>query len=395
MKSEVKDLIKNLSRQFHSFYVYDLDQVRTQLDSLNLPKNVKVYYAMKANDDYRILDTVLHHPRIEGIEIASRGEAEKVLNHKDSLAEVVYTGPGKRPDELEFVLDKGIRFLNIESLTEAYRIQNLAKRVQPVLLRLNTNKEIHGAATRMSTIDEPTPFGFPEDEALEVIKKIKSLNRLFLQGLHIFGASGVLEAKDLLDYTDYSLGLARKIEKDSHNNFPTLDFGGGLGVDYESKRKFDILFFSKGLELLIKKHKMQDKTLLFELGRYIVADSGYFCTKINDIKLSHGKKILVCTAGTNAHRRPYAMKINYPTEILNLGEKYLYDGQLSAKNESVQVRGPLCTMADVLSYNTYIKKAEIGDFVVQRKAGAYGADMSHKDFLSHDEVPEFVIGEKR
>src|SRR3989344_7625249 len=100
MKSEVKDLIKNLSRQFHSFYVYDLDQVRTQLDSLNLPKNVKVYYAMKANDDYRILDTVLHHPRIEGIEIASRGEAEKVLNHKDSLAEVVYTGPGKRPDEL-------------------------------------------------------------------------------------------------------------------------------------------------------------------------------------------------------------------------------------------------------------------------------------------------------
>ena len=89
------------------------------------------------------------------------------------------------------------------------------------------------------------------------------------------------------------------------------------------------------------------------------------------------------------------MKINYPITILKHGENLIYSEQLSAENENVQVRGPLCTSADVLSSDTYVSRAEIGDLVVMAKSGAYGADMSHKDFLSHEHVPEYTMGEQK
>jgi diaminopimelate decarboxylase len=396
MHSEVEQEIRRLAEKNHSFFLYDLDRIRQQIGNLSrLPRNVEVFYAMKANSHPAILGLMTHSSSIRGIEIASAGEAQKVLALEPKLSRTIYTGPSKRSDELAFAMQHGIQLVNIESLTEAHRIQSLARTPQQILLRLNIDQEIHGAATRMSFANEPTPFGVHETEAPQVIDEISSLRNLQLQGLHIFAASGVLDAQSLLNHIDYSFELSRKIESRTGKRFTTLDFGGGIGIDYEGKGEFDILTFTKGLEVLIGKHKMHDKKLLFELGRYLVADSGYFVTTINDIKESRGKKILLCTAGTNAHRRPYALKVNYPITVLNRGENIIYPGQLSAENESVQVRGPLCTSADVLSCGTHVSSARIGDLVVMHKSGAYGADMSHKDFLSHEHVPEYTIGETK
>jgi len=395
MQSEIEKEIRKRAKTEHSFFLYDLSRVRTQIANLTgLPRNVEVFYAMKANDHPAILDLMTHSPPIRGIEIASAGEAQKVLNHEPNLSRTIYTGPSKREDELEFAMRNGIQLINVESLTEAYRIRDLSRGYQPVLLRLNVNQEIHDVATKMSSATEPTPFGINEEDAPEVIKEIRGLQGVNLKGLHIFAASGVLDAQALLQHIDYSFNLFRDLELQTGMRLDTLDFGGGIGIDYEGKREFDITSFSKGLEALIGKHRMKDRRLIFELGRYLVADAGYFVTTINDIKESREKKILLCTAGTNAHRRPYAMKINYPITILKHGENIIYPEQLSAENEHVQVRGPLCTSADVLSSDTYVSRAEIGNLVVMAKSGAYGADMSHKDFLSHEHVPEFTIGEK-
>lgn len=396
MNSDIEKEIRERAKTEHSFFLYNLSRVRTQIANLKgLPKNVEVFYAMKANDHPAILDLTTRSPSIKGTEIASMGEAQKVLAHEPNLQRTIYTGPSKREDELAFAIRNRIQLINVESLVEAYRIRDLSKGYQPVLLRLNVNQEIHNAATKMSSATEPTPFGVNEEEAPEVIKEIRGLQGVNLKGLHIFAASGVLDAQALLQHIDYSFNLFRDLELQTGMRFDTLDFGGGIGIDHEGHSEFDISTFSKGLESLIGKHRMKDKRLIFELGRYLVADSGYFVTTINDIKESRGKKILLCTAGTNAHRRPYAMKINYPITILKHGENLIYPGQLNAVNENVQVRGPLCTSADVLSFNTYVSRAEIGDLVVMHKSGAYGADMSHKDFLSHEHVPEFIIGETK
>ncbi len=393
MQSHIKDKILELAKAHHSFFLYDLDVVRSQADKLRkLPLNVEIFYAMKANDDPRIIQATLCHTQISGIEIASQGEAEKVLKQTRDLSRVIYTGPSKRVEELEFVVENRIQLINVESLTEAYRIQNLAALPQDILLRVSTNKEIHGVKTKMASVDKPTSFGVEENEAISVVKRLKGLDRLKLRGLHMFGATGILDYRALLDYVDYCFNLTKKIEHAAESAFPILDFGGGPGVDYEGNSHFDMSFFGRGLDKLIKQNGMGDKRLIFELGRFISADCGYFVTTINDIKTSHGKKILVTTAGTHAHKRQQALNINYPIEILNRGENYLYADQLSALRERVQIRGPLCTPIDWLSLNCYVEKADIGDLVVMKKTGAYGADQSNKDHLSHEHAPEFTIG---
>src|SRR3989338_117964 len=373
----------------HAFFLYDLNRITQQIDSLrSLPSNVEVYYAMKANPHFQILNHVLHHQLIKGIEIASQGEAEKVLKHLPSLKNIMYTSPGKRTDELAFVMKNSIGLINVESLTEAYRIDETAEHQQRVLVRINTNREIHGAVTQMSSSTQPSPFGIGEENVVATLRKIQNLKNISVEGLHIFSASGVLDAQALLNHIDYACALARDIEDKIGQKFQILDFVGGIGVDYEGERTFDTYSFSAGLQSLIKKHNLEDKRLVFELGRYLVADAGYFCTTINDIKLSRGTKILICTAGINAHRRPQALKVNYPFTVLPLGKNYKYPEQLSCMNESVQIRGPLCTEVDVLSPKAFVQHAELGDMVVMHKSGAYGLTMSSLNFLSHPHVPE-------
>jgi len=387
--------IKELARKEHAFFLYDADIIKKQISSLKaLPANVDVFYAMKANPHDEIVRFALNSNILSGIEIASRGEAEKVLGHSNFLDKVIYTGPSKRPDELSFVLNRDIQLINMESLTEAYRIQELARTPQQALLRVNANREIHGAATQMSSTNKPSAFGVLEEYAPEVIKQIKKLDKLNLAGIHIFSASGVLDAKILLDHIDYSFTLIKSLESETRSKFSTIDFGGGFGIDYSGHRIFDIDTFSSGLEELIGKHSMQDKRLILELGRYIVADSGYFCTKINDIKLSRGKKVIICTAGINAHKRPSVMKIEYPIDILPIEEKIIYPGQLICDHETVEIRGPICSEADYQSVNAFVPHAEIGDFVVMGKSGAYGLTMSQIEFLSHPRVKEVVFGGK-
>ncbi len=394
MQSHIERKIKEIeSTGNHAFFLYDLNRMTQQIDSLrSLPSNVEVYYAMKANPHPQVVAHILHHESIRGIEIASQGEAEKVLQHTSSLENVMYTSPGKRPDEIAFVMKKQIGLINIESLTEAYRIEEIAERPQRVLLRINTNREIHGAVTQMSSATHPSPFGISEEHISSTLKKIQELQRVNVKGFHIFSASGVLDAQALLNHIDYACALTRDLEEKVGRKFPILDFGGGIGIDYEGERTFDTATFSTGLQSLIDKHEMKDKRLIFELGRYLVADAGYFCTTINDIKESRGTKILICTAGINAHRRPQALKVNYSITILPLGKNYKYPDRLSCMNEQVQIRGPLCTEVDVLSPQASINHAELGDLVVMHKSGAYGLTMSSQDFLSHPHVPEFVIG---
>lgn len=387
--------INKIAEKEHAFFLYDLNIMNKQINSLsNLPKNIEIFYAMKANPNSEVVSFALNHPLINGIEIASQGEAEKVLLYQQDLKKVIYTSPGKRKEELLFAIKNKIQLINVESLIEAHRIQELSEETQPILLRINTNREIHGAISKMSSSSSPSQFGVSEEEAIHTINEIKKLNKISLKGLHIFSATGVLNASSLLEHIDYAFNLVNNIEKKTNSHFSTIDFGGGIGVDYEGSTVFDINHFANGLKAIIEKYKMQDKRLILELGRYLVADMGYFCTKINDIKISKGKKILICTAGINAHRRPYAMKVNYPVEILNRGENIIYPNQPECNMEFVQINGPLCTEADTLSYNTFVKNAKIGDFVIMKKSGAYGLSMSAKDFLSHPHVHEFVIGEK-
>ena len=145
------------------------------------------------------------------------------------------------------------------------------------------------------------------------------------------------------------------------------------------------------MQKLIDGSGFGDRTFVLELGRWLAADSGWYCTEILDIKTSLGKKQLVCAGGAHHFRRPVALGINHPLAIIPMKAPRVFAGQESAHDEMVFIGGPLCNSADKLApKDIHVDHAEIGDIAVFGLAGAYGYSMSHLEFLSHphpDEIP--------
>jgi len=376
-------------------YVYETSAMRRHITCFSriMPAGVEVFYAMKANPHAAFLETA-KQSGAHGIEIASLGEAEKAVAAGFSPDQLIYTGPGKSPEELRWAVEHGIRTVHIESLTEAHRLNTIAKdlgKTQDILLRINADFDIHEAQTTFSGGSKK--FGVDEEKLPEILPQILALEALNFHGLHVYAASGVLNVDDLLKNCELVFGMAKQIEADYADVVcDVIDFGGGFGVDYlETGHGFDPQAYADGLADLINQYGFEGRTFFLELGRYLAADSGWFCTEILDIKESRGKKQVICAGGINHFRRPAALAINHPLAIVRMGAAQHFEGQESIVQESVYFGGPLCTGADKLANNVAIEAADIGDIAVFGLAGAYGLSMSNIEFLSHERPPEIVI----
>jgi len=226
--------------------------------------------------------------------------------------------------------------------------------------------------------------------ALPLIDALPGLN---FRGLHVYAASGVLNVQDLLKNCELVFGMARNIEATYPNmRCDIIDFGGGFGIDYlETGHDFDAQAWAHGLQRLIDAYNFNGRTFFLELGRYLAADSGWFCTEIIDIKESRGKKQVVCAGGINHFRRPAALAINHPLAIVKMDQAPLFAEQETVRGESVYFGGPLCTGADKLANDVYVEAADVGDIAVFGYAGAYGLSMSNIEFLSHARPAEIVL----
>lgn len=376
-------------------YLYDTRPMRDKIALLQaiMPAGVEVFYAMKANPHPAFL-TAAKEAGVAGIEIASLGEARKAIAAGFGPHQLIYTGPGKTIEELDWAVTHGIRTIHVESLTEAHRLEAICSakgKNQDVLLRINANFDIHEAQTTFSGGSKK--FGVDEEKLDDVLPPLLALQHLNFRGLHVYAASGVLNVADLLKNCELVFSMAQRIEA----AYPEvlcdiIDFGGGFGIDYlETGQEFDPRAYAAGLQRLIDRYGFGGRTFFLELGRWLAADSGWFCTEIVDIKESRGKKQVICAGGINHFRRPAALSINHPVAIVRLHRPKLFAGQESVRGESVYFGGPLCTGADKLANDVFIEAADVGDIAVFGYAGAYGLTMSTVGFLSHEPPAEIVL----
>ena len=395
--SRIESSIRELAESGSTLncYIYDTTAMREKITNLSaiMPEGVEVFYAMKANPHAAFLQAALQ-AGARGIEIASLGEAEKAVAAGFSAQQLIYTGPGKSSEELRWGVEHGIRTIHIESLLEAHRLNGICAELggrQDVLLRINADFDIHEAQTTFSGGSKK--FGIDEEKLADVLPQILALPHLNFRGLHVYAASGVLRVEDLLKNCELVFGMARQIEADYPQVIcDMIDFGGGFGVDYlESGHDFDPVAYAEGLQRLIDDYGFGGRTFFLELGRYLAADSGWFCTEILDIKDSRGKKQVICAGGINHFRRPAALAINHPMAVVRMQRPALFAGQEKVLDEAVYFGGPLCTGADKLANNVYIEAAAVGDIAVFGYAGAYGLTMSNIEFLSHERPREIVL----
>ena len=377
-------------------YVYDLEEVSKRIDEISNYKlnNVTLYYAMKANPNHAVLKHIMANNGVAGIEIASIGELKKAraAGLKDD-SKVLFTGPGKTEAELTEAVKSGLRFINVESVVEAIRINKIAEALGidkvNILVRVNINYYLDGASEYMAGMS--TKMGIDQAKFYEDIKLIKDLKHLCVKGFHVFAADGVLDYNILIKYAEYVFEFVSQAQN-RVGKVEVIDFGGGFGIDYtKAGRHFDSKAYFKALETLIAKYSFENKEIILELGKFIVGSAGYYATRIVDIKECKEMKHIVTAGGVNHMRLPIATDRKHPVYIINTNTPKLYEAQLEVNNETVDIEGPLCMTEDKISWDEFVEHAEIGDIVVLTQSGAYCYSASTLWFLSHEMPLEIIV----
>jgi diaminopimelate decarboxylase len=366
-------------------YFYDLTALDRHAAGLaaSLPDNCELFYAVKANSDLPILQTLASH--VQGFEVASGGELAWVRSHFPK-APVIFGGPGKLDMELAAALELDVELLHVESLGELRRLAWLARcadRQADVLLRINLALDDF-PATPLTMGGRATQFGIDPDLLPECLAWLARHPEIRLHGFHFHLMSHQLDADTHLRLLARCFRQVRQWREQFGLAVNHVNVGGGIGINYrEPERQFDWTSFSTGLAALVINEKMTGWNIRFEPGRYITAACGYYAMQVLDIKQCFGRHFLVCRGGTHHFRTPYAQGHSHPFFVLPQ-EHWPYPfPRPEVKQVRVTVTGQLCTPKDVLASDILVERVRVGDLLVFTYAGAYAWHISHHDFLRH------------
>ncbi len=383
--------IKNIVSKFKTpFYLYDSKIIEKNYNKIkNTFKKFNIFFSIKANSSITLLKLLSNLGC--GAECASMGEIKLALCAGIPAQSIVFAGPAKTYEELEFAIKTNIRSLNVESFNELQRINNIGKKLNKkieVSIRFNTKTK---ANTQEVMIGENSKFGI---DAKKVFENFDYNNFKFLKikGIHYYIASGIDDEDLVLENLEAILQIGQKLEKKLGHKIEIIDFGGGLNIT--NKPNFNSINYEnlkKGMKIIYNKYNdfISDKYLIIELGRSLIANSGIFVTSIIDIKDSGSKQFIMTDGGMNNFLRPIFMNANHPIFILN---------KLNLKNTKrlkYDIGGPICTPIDIFGKDIDLPEAQINDIIGIFNAGAYGYSMSIHEFLGHNSPIEILAHKEK
>lgn len=356
-------------------YLYDLDEVVQRVRALRqvLPERVDLAYAVKANPSPAVLAAIAG----EGIgaDVASGGELLAVERAGFDLREVVFTGPGKRDDELAAAVERPLRAITVESLGELERLRTIARAVgrRPRIMLRAAGEDRPGNVIGSGS----GRFGMRPDDLARAALVAAAAPEVELVGLHRFTASNVLDAGVLLAEARRAVSLAG----DLGVAVSVVDVGGGLGIPYrDDEPQLDLQALAAGLARLLDDLPVEAR-LLLEPGRHLVGPAGVMLVRVIDVKRSaHGALIATVDGGIHNLLAPALPGRQHRIRSLAAGRPEV----------DVLVGGPLCTALDVLG-RVRMPEPSAGDLLVVADTGAYGFTQSMPLFLSHPLPAEIVL----
>lgn len=357
------------------FFYYDLDGFEAHLRNIKsiLHPDVKVWYACKANPLSRVL-SVLNDNGF-GVDVASLGELAQAQSV--GVKNLISTGPAKSKKYLEKMLDAGLHTIVIESVNQLKDLNAICaerKIKQNVLLRVQL--EWSGSLTSVLGGSAITPFGLGvEDWKKESLLEYPNLKVL---GLHCFQWGNILDLDQLKEIWATTISTCVNLAQDLGIKLQVLDLGGGLGIDYKGHRALDFKDVHSLLLSFKEKYKLYE--IWLELGRYSIGEFGSYATQVIDIKSVRGKDIIVTEGGINHIARPALVNEAFPCSAL----------RVEGPKKTFAIHGPLCTALDFLGDHELPEDLRAGDWLIFKKAGAYGFTESMPYFLCHDGAGEAV-----
>ncbi|MBO9551836.1 MULTISPECIES: diaminopimelate decarboxylase [Pseudomonas] len=336
-------------------------QYRSYTDALQGTEHL-VCFAVKANSNLGVLNVLARLGA--GFDIVSGGELERVLAAGGRADRVVFSGVGKTREDMRRALEVGVHCFNVESTDELERLQVVAAemgKVAPISLRVNPDVDA-GTHPYISTGLKENKFGIAIADAEAIYVRAAQLPNLDVVGVDCHIGSQLTTVDPFLDALDRLLALVDRLAE-CGIHLRHLDLGGGVGVRYRDEEPPLVADYIKAIR---ERVGTRDLALVFEPGRYIVANAGALLTRVEYLKHTEHKDFAIIDAAMNDLIRPalYQAWMGVSAVTPRAGEGRAYD-----------LVGPICETGDFLAKDRVLNLAE-GDLLAVQSAGAYGFVMS-------------------
>ncbi|RMO72515.1 diaminopimelate decarboxylase [Pseudomonas syringae group genomosp. 3] len=346
-------------------YVYSRAHIEAQYrafaDALSGMPHM-VCFAVKANSNLGVLNVLARLGA--GFDIVSRGELERVLAAGGKAERIVFSGVGKTREDMRRALEVGVHCFNVESTDELERLQEVAAELNvraPISLRVNPDVDA-GTHPYISTGLKENKFGIAIAAAEDVYIRASQLPNLEVIGVDCHIGSQLTTLEPFIDALDRLLDLVDRLG-DCGIHLHHIDLGGGLGVRYRDEEPPLAGDYIKAVR---ERLAGRDLGLLFEPGRFIVANAGVLLTQVEYLKHTEHKDFAIVDAAMNDLIRPalYQAWMDVTAVRPRDSEPRAYD-----------IVGPICETGDFLAKGRELALAE-GDLLAVHSAGAYGFVMS-------------------
>jgi len=347
-------------------YIYDFQKITDNYQALKEAfsgKKSLVSYAVKANSNLSVLN---HLGSLgAGADCVSIGEVRRALRVGIPKYKIIFSGVGKRDEEIAEALKEGILLLNLESEAEMKRVELIARELgvqARISIRINPNVD---AKTHpyISTGLHENKFGVE----IEIAKRmyIYANNADFLDpiGIHFHIGSQLTELAPIAEAAQIVADLMRSL-KAIGVEIKFFDVGGGIGIDYEGEETIAMSAYAEAVSAVVKE---MDVTIMCEPGRSIVGDAGYLLSSVLYEKYNGDKRFVIVDAAMNDLLRPTLYGAYHRVEYL---------GKSREGVSVADIVGPVCESGDWLAKSVLLPETEHDDLIVIHSAGAYGFTMS-------------------
>ena len=346
-------------------YCYSISRLRKNIR--NFQKNFStinplVCFSVKSNSNLQILKEIKKTGM--GADVVSKGEMLQALKAGISPKKIVFSGVGKKTEELKYAIEKKILLINAESESEIFEIERLAKIKKEIVnvgIRLNPNIDAK-TLNKISTGKREDKFGLTEKAFLKTLNNFKNSNFVKVKCLSVHIGSQILDHKP---YGKMLNAVSHILNKTSHQ-FEFIDLGGGMGINYSNQnRTLDYKKYNTAINNFLKKHKVK---IIFEPGRSIIGNTGMLISKVIYIKDSGRKKFIILDAAMNDLMRPALYGAFHRTLPVIKSNKI--------SNKIYEFVGPICESTDKFITLKKFQKLEEKDLIAICDVGAYGMSLS-------------------
>jgi len=336
-----------------------------------------ICYSVKANSTQSVLKTFINLGG--GVDIVSGGELFRALKAGADPQKIVYSGVGKKDDEIEYALTSNILMFNVESEQELSRISEIASRMGKkagIAIRVNPDVD-PGTHPYITTGLKNAKFGITIERALEEYSRAKSLPGIDIIGIDMHIGSQLTKVNPFVDSIEKLKIMIGKLQKEGIE-LKYFDCGGGLGIQYNDEEP--PLPADYGQKIVAATRDL-GLHLLFEPGRNLVGNAGILLAKTLFTKSRDDKNFIMIDAGMNDLARPALYDSYHGVKAVKKDQ----DGMIIA-----DIVGPICESGDFLAKGREVPMFRQNDLVAFMSAGAYGFAMS-SSYNSRPRVAEVMV----